>query len=186
MTVPNDRDTEVFFLAAMFFYFKHQVRARFWEILQDERAGTDDEWGIAELLKLPQRGKVVSFFVEKLVESGAWTKCFVALSLDEGYSLLRSLEQIFGNQESCAESEGWSHYDTQSPDEFALDTAQSMLALLHVAHSCVGMESSVRVRWFEKIRAGQDRYDIVRSAVAEMLTKIKGTTVSFPLLAPIK
>lgn len=186
MAQPSDKDNEVFFLAAMYFYVRYQLNARFWEVLQAPCALVDEAWQIAELHKIPGKDKLVPFFVDQLVESGAWDVCFTVLSSKEGLALLRSIESMFQNQEYCAMCEGSSYYDAETPDEFAWNTAQAMIALLPIARACVGVGSPVMVEWFAEIRRGQDRYDIVRSAVAEMLAKIKGTPVSLPLLAPIK
>ena len=185
MANPSDKDNEVFFLAAMYFYVRYQLHARFWEVLQDPRAATDEEWAISELHKIPPKGMLVKSFVDQLEGSGAWAGCFIVLSTMEARALLRSLENLFQNQEYCSMCEGLSYFDAETPDEFAWNTAQDMIALLSIANA-LGAGSPVVMNWFEEIRRGQERYDIVRSAVAEMLAKIKGTPVSLPLLASIK
>ena|SRR3989338_3228662 len=176
MTVPSGREKEIFFFAALFFYFEYVIHSDIESIFRDPRLAID------ELSMLPKAGEHVKFFLDRIFANEDVLACMEFLRRDEVTSLLLALKAVFDNQESCARTESRSHFDAETPEDFALDTASAMLTLLPFA-LYDGIYTPVRVRWFEDIFNGEERYTILRKAVGEMLAEMKRQNTSLPLLA---
>lgn len=76
-------------------------------------------------------------------------------------SICWELDEIFENQEFCAQCESWSYYDTE-PEDFAIGTATTMLWL---------SGGRIGIGWFGKIFNGRDRGVIVEAILREKLSK---------------
>jgi len=71
------------------------------------------------------------------------------------------LDNIFENQEYCAQCESWSLYDTKNPEEFAINASEAMLWL------CGG---NVGIPWFARISLWKDREIIIKKVLKEKLS----------------
>lgn len=184
MSAPSGRDKEIFLFAALFFYFEFVVHEAIKFIFREPRTKTevDLKLAIGEFSALPKKDEHVEFFLERIFAVEGVLECLEFLRQDEVASLVQSLFETFRSQEFSDQCEGWSNFDDKTAEDFAFEVASSMLTLLPFAQ-LDGVNTPVRIRWFENIFNGQERYDILRAAVEQMLAKMRRKNAYLPLLA---
>jgi hypothetical protein len=164
----SPRDKEVILLAPLFFWEKYMRRngnsADFKpNILKfdpnDPISILKSGFDLHRQLNDDIDGDIVKAFSESLARHPMRIKLFPSLDDSDVKHVCTVLDMIFENQEFCAQSEGWSLYNSD-PEEFALGVANSMLYF---------EGSKIRLSWFEKINKAEDRQLIVERVLKEKL-----------------
>jgi len=166
----SPRDKEVIVLGAVFFwgkYMRRQVLAEdfepdippvyFDDFLSVLRAG----FSLHRQENVDIDGDVVGSVSDILSKHPRRQELFGNLTDSDIRNICWELDEIFENQEFCAQCESWSYYDAE-PEDFAVGVASTMLWL---RGSRIGMS------WFNDIYSGRDRGVIVEAILREKLSR---------------
>ena len=168
-TIPP-RDKEVIVLGAVFFwgkYMRRQVLAEdfepdippvdFDDFLSVLRAG----FSLHRQENVDIDGDVVGSVSDILSKHPRRQELFGNLTDSDIRNICWELDEIFENQEFCAQCESWSYYDAE-PEDFTVGVASTMLWL---RGNRIGMS------WFSDIYSGRDRGVIVEVTLREKLSR---------------
>lgn len=168
------RDKEVILLAPILFWAKYtrrKINTEGFEPVVPEvdfndlgsifRAGFD----LRRQENSDIEGDVVAAVSDILSKHPMRAELFPHLDDKQIRSVCNELDEIFENQEFCAQCESWSHYDA-GPEDFAIDTANTMLYL---------QGEHIGLSWFTNIRKWRDRQQIIEAVLKEKLIgKVSG------------
>jgi len=164
----SPRDKEVLFLAPVFFlgkYLRRKINTEDFEPVVGEVDLNDPISVIRTGFDLHKQANsdieedVVGAISEALSKHPVRDKLFPHLDETQTKSVLRELDDMFENQEFCAQCEAWSHYDSE-PEEFAISTADK---ILHLSSNALG------VSWYGEIHGWKNRLPILKAIVKEKL-----------------
>lgn len=165
------RDKEVILLAPIYFYGKYMRRNINVEGFEPVVPPWSDDdplsiiragFSIHDQVNADFTGNAVKAISAALSNHSMREKLFPHLDNSEIKNICRELDEIFENQEFCAQCESWSYYDAKTPEEFAIDAATTMLWLCG---------RNLRISWFSKIYKGIDRGAIVEAILREKAAK---------------
>ncbi len=177
------RDKEVLLLAPIFFYAKYMRRnvntegfkltipeVDFSDPVSILRAGFD----LQRQANSDISGDVVTAVSDILATHPLRAELFSHLTTDQIIDICTELNNIFENQEYCAQCESCSHYDgyDAEPEEFAIDTANEMLFL---------WGGHIGLLWFTNIREARNRQPIIEAVIME---KLQPYLLKMPNLLP--
>ena len=162
------RDKEIILLAPIFFwakYMRRRINTEGFEPVVPEvdfndpisilRAGFD----LQRQVNSDVDGDVVSAVSDILAKHPMRTELFPYLNDQQIREICSELDEIFENQEFCAQCESWTHYD-QGPEDFAIGVAEEMLWLK-------GRE--IGLSWFSDILGWRNRLPIIKAVLREKL-----------------
>lgn len=161
-------DKEVIVLGTVFFWGKYLRRQKLTDDFQPDVPEVDFNDPISILsagFSIHRQenadidGDVVSSVADILSKHPKRSELFGHLTDINIKNICIKLEEIFENQEYCAQCEAWSYYDVDAED-FAIDTTSQMLWI----HARV-----LGIKWFGDIWSGKDRDAIVESVLREIL-----------------
>lgn len=165
----SPRDKEVILIAPIYFWAKYMRRAINAEgfELQVPKFDSDDPISILKAGFALRRqansdieGNTVDAVSNTISEHPKRNELFPHLDDEQIEWVCQELDDIFENQEFCALCESWSYYDADSPEEFAIDVADTMLYL---------RGEYLGISWFTKIHRWKDRQPIIRAVIEEKL-----------------
>ena len=163
------RDKEVILLGPIYFYGKYMRRNVNVEGFEpDVPEWSDDDplsilragFSMRRQLYSDIEGNAVGKISDALSNHPMRGKLFPHLNNGDIRKICWELDEIFENKEFCAQCESWSHYDAESPEEFAIDTATTMLWL---SGGHLGIE------WFNRTYTHKDRAAIVEAIMREKI-----------------
>ena len=163
------RDKEVILLAPIFFwakYMRRNINTEGFEPVIPEinfndpgsilRAGFD----LYRQVNSDVGGDIVGAVSDALSEHPMRAKLFPNLGDQEIRYICSELDEIFENQEFCAQCESWSHYE-DGPEDFAINVADTMLYL---------QGGYIGLSWFTNIDKWKDRQPIIKAVLREKLS----------------
>ncbi len=166
----SPRDKQVVVLGVVFFYGKYIRRQVLTEDFEPDIPPVDFDDFLSVLragFSLHRQenadvdGDVIGSVSDILFKHPRRQELFGNLTDSDIRSICWKLNEIFENQEFCAQCESWSYYDAE-PEDFAIGVAGIMLWL---RGSRIGMS------WFSDICRGRDREVIVESILSEKLSR---------------
>jgi len=162
------RDKEVILLAPIFFWGKYERRkintegfepvvpeVDFSDPISIIRAGFD----LHRQANSDIDGDVVGTVSDILSRHPMRGELFPHLSDEQIRSICSELDDIFENQEFCAQCESWSYYD-EGPEDFAINVADTMLYL---------QGRHIGLSWFTHINKWRNRQPIIKAVLKEKL-----------------
>ncbi len=160
------RDKEIILLAPIYFYGKYMRRKVNVEGFRQPDWDENDftSWlsaahNLFDQANTDIEGDVVGAISKALTEHPMRDKLFPNLKDKDILLACQKLEDIFYNEEFVDWVEGSSsYYDVDGPNEFAIDTANS---ILYVYGPDIGMD------WFRKIDSFDDRKLIIKAVLSE-------------------
>lgn len=100
---------------------------------------------------------------ELLIKHPKRRELFDQLSDEEIKDICYSLNEMFENQEFCAQCECWSYYE-DPPEEFAIRAASDMLL-------CCDHVGEIKTRWFGKIEGWKERDAVIKGVLIELFPR---------------
>lgn len=167
----STRDKEIILLAPVFFWGKYVRRKINFENFEPvtQKIDFDDPLSILRAAFDLQRqsnsdieGDVVDSVSDILSKHSGRNIFFPHLGDNQIYSICGQLNSMFENQEYCAQCEAWSYYDEESPEDFAIKTAETMLYLT---------AQQIGLSWYANIDKKKSRQSIMKSVLKENLAK---------------
>jgi len=170
----SPRDKEVILLATIFFwgkYMRRRINSEGFEPVVPEvdfndpisilRVGFD----LRRQANSDIEDNVVSAVSDIISKHPMRGEIFPHLDNAQIRSICGELDEIFENQESCAQCESWSHYE-EGPEEFAINVADDMLWL---------QGRHLGLAWFSSINDWKYRRPIIKAVLREKLfSRISG------------
>lgn len=167
----STHDKEIILLAPVFFWAKYLRRNINFENFEPatQKIDFDDPLSILKAVFDLQRqsnsdieGNVVNSVSDILSKHSRRNIFFSHLDDNQIYSICSQLNSMFENQEYCAQCEAWSYYDEESPEDFAIKTAETMLYLT---------AKKIGLSWYANIDEKKSRQSIMKSVLKENLAK---------------
>lgn len=161
------RDKEVILLAPIYFYSKYMRRNINIEGFEPVVPPWSDDdplsifragFSIHDQVNADVDGNAPGIISDALSNHPMRGKLFPHLEDSKIKDICRELDDMFENQEFCAECESWSYYEAKTPEEFAIEAAAMMLWL------CGG---NIGIGWFEKTYKYVDREAIIKAILRE-------------------
>jgi hypothetical protein len=166
----SPRDKEVILLAPVFFWAKYTRRKINLEGFEPDVQEVDFNDPISILragFDLQRQansdidGDIVGAVSDTISRHPKRNEFFPHLTDEQIQNICNELNNIFENQEYCAQCEAWSYYD-QDPKDFAINIADSMLLL---------KGRQVGLLWFSDIFEWKNRQQIMKTVLREKLVK---------------
>lgn len=172
------RDKEVILLATVFFWAKYMRRkintegykpvipkVDFNDPMSISRVGFD----LHRQANSDIDGDIIGAVSNLISRHPMRSEIFPHLSNEQIVDICSELDNIFENQEFCAQCESWSYYD-QGPEDFIINVTDTMLYL---------KGGPIGLSWFACIHEWKHRQPIIKAVVKEKLAK--QTSNSLPI-----
>lgn len=160
------RDKEIILLAPVYFYGKYMRRNINVEGFEPNVPDWNDDdpisilragFSIHRQINADFEGNAVGAISEALSNHSMRRKLFPHLDNEEIENICWKLDEIFENQESCAQCKSRSYYEAETPEEFAIDTAADLLPL----------QGGLGISWFGHKISFKDRAAIIKAIIRE-------------------
>lgn len=163
------RDKEVILLAPIFFwakYMRRKINTKDFELVIPEVDFSDPHSILGTWFYLHKQansdvdGDAVGAVSDVLSKHLMRAELFPHLNDREIRNICSELDEIFENQEFCAQCESWSYYYA-GPEDFAIGVAETMLWL---------RGGHMGLSWFTNIHKWRDRQAIIEAVLREKLS----------------